>query len=105
MSEERIRKLKAFLEKDPKDSFSNYALALEYAGMGEQDKAISLLEDLVRHDPSYIPSYQQLGYLYRNANRRNDAIAIFKRGIEIAGRHGDTHARGEMQDAIDELEQ
>ncbi|MGB2869538.1 MAG: tetratricopeptide repeat protein [Bacteroidota bacterium] len=104
MSEERIRKLKAFLEKDPNDSFSNYALALEYAGMSNQEKAIALLEKLARRDPSYIPTYQQLGYLYQKANRRDDAIAIFKSGIEKASQQGDTHARSEMQDALDEMD-
>lgn len=35
MSQDRIAQLKEFLENDPADSFTRYALALEYAGLGE----------------------------------------------------------------------
>ena len=104
MSALRIDKLKEFLAKDPNDSFTRYALALEYAGHGETEQAVLMLEELVQHDPKYIPTYQQLGYAYQKLERRDDAIAMFKRGIQAATEQGDLHARSEMQDALDELE-
>ena len=35
----RVEILKGFLEQDPKDSFSRYALALEYVKAGQTDDA------------------------------------------------------------------
>lgn len=101
MSSDRIAKLQEFLAKDPNDSFTRYALALEYAGRGELDLAVSILSDLLQRDPKYIPAYQQLGYAYQKLDRRDDARAILERGIRAATEQGDLHARSEMQDALD----
>ena len=103
MREERIARLKASIEAEPNDSFSRYALALEYAGMNNTADATALLEDLIHRDPPYVPAHQQLGYLYQKLGRQEDARSIFTRGIEVAGRQGDSHAQSEMQDAIDEM--
>jgi Tfp pilus assembly protein PilF len=103
MREERIARLKASLEQEPNDSFSRYALALEYAGMNNTSDARGLLEDLVQRDPSYIPAYQQLGYLYQKLGLREEARSIFTRGMEVAAQQGDFHARSEMQEALDEM--
>ncbi len=103
MSRDRIAKLQEFLDKDPNDSFTRYALALEYAGRGELDLTVSILSDLLQRDPKYIPAYQQLGYAYQKLDRRDDARAILERGIRAATEQGDLHARSEMQDALDQL--
>ncbi len=104
MSSTRLESLLQFLEKDPDDSFTRYAVALEYISQGNPEQGIAYLEDLVERDPGYVASYQQLGYIYAEAERKEDALAVLKRGIEIARPSGDTHAMSEMQDAIDELE-
>lgn len=104
MREERIGKLKALLEQDPNDSFSRYALALEFAGADDSPQAVSLLEDLLRRDKAYVPAYQQLGYLYERIGRIDEAVTIFKRGISVATLQGDQHAQSEMQDALDSLD-
>ena len=103
MTEDRIAKLKALLEREEADSFGRYALALEFAGMNRHTEALTLLKDVIRRDPSYVPAYQQLGYLYQKLNRRKEAISIFKRGIKQAVKQGDLHAQGEMQNALDEM--
>jgi Tfp pilus assembly protein PilF len=104
MSDARIVKLKQFLAKEPNDSFTRYALALEYAGQGDTKRRVSMLQELIQLDPKYVPAYQQLGTAYQKLDRRDDAIAIFKRGIQVAVEVGDLHARGEMQEALDETE-
>ena len=104
MREERIGKLKTLLEQDPNDSFTRYALALEYAGANDSGQAMTLLEDLLCRDPSYVPTYQQLGYLYEKLGRREDAATVLNLGIQIAGQQGDHHAQSEMQDALESLE-
>lgn len=104
MSDARIAKLREFLAKEPNDSFTRYALALEFAGQGETERCISMLQELIQLDPKYVPAYHQLGSAYQKLDRRDDAIAIFTRGIQVAVEQGDSHARGEMQDALDEVE-
>ena len=104
MNEERVGKLKELLEQDPNDSFSRYALALEYAGQGEQQIAVSLLQEVIRRDPLYVAAYQQLGYNYSSLGRVEDARAILSEGIAKATEAGDNHARSEMQEALDDLD-
>ena len=104
MREDRIAKLKALLERESNDSFIRYALALEYAAANEPAQALALLEDLVHRDPSYVPAYQQLGYLYQKLGRREEAVSAFRRGMEIATQQDEPHARSEMQDALDDME-
>lgn len=104
MREQRIAHLLEILAQDPNDSFSSYALALEFAGMGKPDEALQMLEGLLTRDASYLPAYQQLGSLYAQAQRSDDAVAILKRGIELARQQHDHHAQSEMQEALDDLE-
>lgn len=104
MAKSRFEALQEYLAQDPNDSFTRYALAMEYVGQHEVAKAVEQLEDLLNRDNLYIPAYQQLGYLYAQLERRDEAISILRRGIEVATAAGETHARGEMLDALDELE-
>ena len=104
MREERIGKLKTLLVQDPNYSFTRYALALEYAGANDSGQAMTLLENLMHSDPSYVPTYQQLGYLYEKLGRRDEAATVLKLGIQVAAQQGDQHAKSEMQDALDSLE-
>lgn len=103
MSQERITKLKEFLEQDPDDSFSRYALALEYASRGETQIAVSFLQEVIKRDPHYLPAYQQLGYNHAKLGRSDEAAAILRQGVARAIEAGDHHARSEMQEALDEL--
>ena len=103
MREERIAKLKALLELDPNDSFSRYALALEFVAIDKNAEALTLLENLLQRDSSYVAAYQQLGYLYQKLRRSEEAVSAFRRGIEIAAQQGDHHAQSEMQDALDDM--
>jgi tetratricopeptide (TPR) repeat protein len=103
MKEERIARLKEFLEQDPNDSFSRYALALEHAGRGETQVAIVLLQEVIQRDPAYVAAYQQLGYNYASLGNVEDARTILHQGIAKATEVGDNHARSEMQEALDEL--
>jgi tetratricopeptide (TPR) repeat protein len=105
MNTTRLESLLRFLEQDPNDSFTRYAVALEYVSAGDLETGISYLKDLLDRDPGYVAAYQQLGYLYEELERNEDAADILKRGIEIALKAGDTHAASEMQAALDDAEQ
>ena len=103
MNADRVAKLREILQQDPADSFSQYALALEYASGGKPDEAIRQMETLIAADPTYVPAYQQLGYLYQLGGKTAAAREAFLRGIVAAHAQSDHHAAGEMQEALDEL--
>lgn len=103
MRNDRIARLKEFLENDPSDSFTRYALALEYAALGELQTAIDLLLEVIDKDPAYVPAYQQLGVHYQRLDRLDEATRALRRGIEVARDQNDHHAQREMQDALDAI--
>ena len=102
-SQQRIEKLKVFLGADPDDAFTRYALALEYRGIGESERAAETLLDLIARDPAYVPAYHQLGQIFGALKKTGQAQDIYQRGIAAAAQ-GDAHAQKEMQDELDELD-
>ncbi len=103
-SQERIKALKDFLAKDPGDIFSRYALALEYRSLGESENAIAELAELLRRDPKYIAGFQQLGQIYHALNKTREAKRYLRKGIEIATAANDIHAKQEMEEELEEIE-
>ncbi len=103
-SEQRIEKLKEIIEKDPTDSFSRYALALEYNGINEPVTAIEILEDLIHRDEQYVPAYHQLGQLLGKMNRTQEAKKIYRKGVDLAQEQNDEKTVKELREELEELE-
>jgi len=102
MNSDRIARLQQLLEKNPDDSFSRYAIAMEYAGHDDA-AAVRILEEVLQRDEGYIPAYQQLGIVYIRLHRTDDARAILHRGVSVARRQNDHHAADEMEEVLDGL--
>lgn len=100
----RIEKLKEYLQATPEDSFLQHALALEYVKMGDDATARSLFQVILEREPGYTGSYYHLGKLLERAGDTNNAILIYKRGMEETKKAGDNHALGELRGAMEELE-
>ena len=103
-SEQRIEKLKEIIEKDPADSFTRYALALEYNGINEPVTAIEILEELIKQDESYVPAYHQLGQLLGKMNRTQEAKKIYRKGVDLAQEQNDEKTVKELREELEELE-
>jgi tetratricopeptide (TPR) repeat protein len=99
---ERIQLLKKFLEDDPADPFTLYALALEYVKI-DQQKAMDTFRLLVTDHSEYLPSYYQLAKLYESLGQLEDAAAIYDRGILIARKQNDIKTLRELASAKEEL--
>jgi Tfp pilus assembly protein PilF len=95
--------LKQFLKENSNDSFSRYALALEYVKLGMNDEAVREFETVRARDPDYVATYYQLGQLYRNLLRTHDAEKTFRTGITVASKMGDEHTRSELEAALETL--
>ena len=97
----RVEILKGFLEENSKDSFSRYALALEYVKLGQNDDAVREFETVKANDPDYVATYFQLGQLYQKLGKSHNAEKTFRTGITIASKIGDEHTRSELEGALE----
>jgi Tfp pilus assembly protein PilF len=99
----RIEILKGFLNENANDSFSRYALALEYVKLGHHSDAVREFETVKKSDPDYIATYFQLGQLYQKMGEIHEAEKTFRTGITVAGKIGDDHTRSELEGALEAL--
>lgn len=101
----RIEKLLEFMKTADKDSFLQHALALEYIKAGDDDEARKLFNEILLREPSYVGSYYHLGKLLERVADFDRAIRVYKRGMEEAKKAGDTHSYGELQGALEDIEE
>lgn len=93
----RLQKLLDFLTNEPNDPFLKYALATEYLNANDFDKAVGYFEDLLKNHSDYIGTYYHAGKLYELIDRKDDAIATYRKGMEVCRAAGDRHAFSELQ--------
>jgi tetratricopeptide (TPR) repeat protein len=91
------------LEAGGRDSFLEHALALEYTKVGDNIRAITLFEDLLKREPGYVGSYYHLGKLYAASSNLPKAVETFELGIAQARKANDNHSRNELQMALEEI--
>ena len=101
---DRIATFKSFIARAPKDPFPRYGLAMEHRTRGELDQAWTAFLDLLDNFPDYVPTYLMAGGTLVSLGRKDEALVVYRRGIETASRKGDGHARGELESALNELE-
>jgi Tfp pilus assembly protein PilF len=99
----RIDMLKEFLQETPNDSFSRYALALEYIKLNQNEDARREFETVRENDPDYLATYFQLGQLYARIGLRHEAEKTFRTGITVAARQRDAHTQSELEAALEGL--
>jgi tetratricopeptide (TPR) repeat protein len=99
----RREMLEEFVAADPNDSFSRYALALELEKEGRANEAIAQLQEVMGRDENYVAAYYHLGRMLAKSGNDEEALAIYKRGIDAATKAGDQKTRNEIQEAIDML--
>jgi tetratricopeptide (TPR) repeat protein len=102
MNSIRIAQLQQFQHDDPHDPFPIYGLALEYLKT-EGKKSEAYFEDLLNRFPEYLPTYYHAAKLKADFNKVEEAIEIYKRGIELAKKVGDNATLRELKSALEEL--
>ncbi|MGQ0827447.1 MAG: tetratricopeptide repeat protein [Bacteroidota bacterium] len=105
MTNPRLQQIQEMLKNEPKDSFLNYALALEYAKAQDLPKAIELIESLLLQDENYLGAYYQLGSYYEQTGQIKNAIETYKKGIIIAQQEQNRKTLGELKEALMILEE
>ncbi len=100
---ERITRILAFLEQNPKDNFLRHALALEYIKTGKLEEARTLFEAVLTDSPDYVGSYYHLAKLLEQLQQTDLAIQWYEKGMEAAKAAGDNHALNELRAAYEDL--
>ncbi len=100
----KLEQLLEILKADPNDSFVRYGIAMEYAKQGNNAQAIATFNDLIQHDPKYVPAYFMGGRAYAQNDDVDGAKSLYRRGIVVAQQNGDSHAAGEIAEALAMLE-
>ena len=99
----RKKMLEEFVAAEPNDSFSRYALALELEKESRAIEAIAQLQEVILRDENYVAAYYHLGRMLAKAGKEEDALAIYRRGLDAATKAGDQKTRNEIQEAIEML--
>ena len=96
---ERLESLLEMMRDSPNDGFLLFAVAKEYEGNDDSEKAIEYYEKLRNVDPEYVGLYYHLAGLYAELEMSDKALIIYDKGIEIAERLKDLHALSELKGA------
>lgn len=99
----RLAMLEQLTSSGKADSFTWYALALEYKSAGRNDDALATFEKLRDVDPDYVPMYLMAGSMLVEAGREDEARSWLEAGMQRATAKGDSHAHDEMQLLIDSV--
>lgn len=100
-NKKNIQRLAGFLKKNPDDSFTKFALALELLKLDEISKARVLFESVLKQDPDYVGVYFHLGKLYERTGRFKDASRMYRNGLEVAKKQNNTRTVTELNDALE----
>jgi Tfp pilus assembly protein PilF len=100
----RLEQFKEFVEMDPTDTFSRYALAMEYLGASQFPEAVLHFREVIKLDPMYSAAYFQAAIASRQGGQLHQAKEFLHKGIEVAEKKGDWHTRDEMKAALGQIE-
>jgi len=104
MSADRLEQLKSILAQDPRNTFANYALGMEYVSAGQTDLALKQFRALLELDANYANAFFMGAQALQRAERIEEAMQWLRDGIACAHRVGNRHAESEMQTLLEELE-
>ncbi len=102
MAVDRAATFRTFIARNPADPFPRYGLAMELRSRGEREASAAAFDELIAAFPDYVPSYLMYGGLLAELGRKDDSVAILRRGVEVATVRGDGHARKELEAALAE---
>ncbi|MCB9046858.1 MAG: hypothetical protein H6550_12070 [Chitinophagales bacterium] len=100
---DRIEKIRAYLQQNPDDCFLNHALALEYIKLGDDVSAGELFKKNMEYDAAYVATYYHYAKLLERLGEEQKAIAVYEQGMEQCKAAGDNHSYSELRSAYEEL--
>ena len=101
---DKFKRIIEMLEKDPEDSFLQFALAKEYEKKNEWNESIEIYQNLLKGDPDYVGAYYHLGKAMEQTHQFQKAIKIYEQGIIKASEQKDFLSISELNSAKQNLE-
>jgi predicted Zn-dependent protease len=81
----------------PRDgALLRFSLGSEYLKCAELEPAIAHLSAAVEKDPGYSAAWKLLGHALAGHRRTDEALAAYRKGVEVAEGKGDLQAAKEM---------
>ncbi len=103
MANTRLQKLLEFIKEQPDDLFLKYALAMEYLGLNDIEKAKYCFEEVLKVDKNHVAAYYQLAKIFEILNDETSAVSNYEMGLEQARKKNDMRSVREFNAAIDAL--
>jgi len=94
--EERVGKLKAFLERDPSDAMAWYGLGSALVNLERPGEAVDAFRRALAHKPDYTAAQRELGRSLLAAGDAAGAVEALRAGVVLAERTGDLQTGREM---------
>ena len=76
---------------------------MEYKATGALDQAWATFTQLLDGFPDYVPTYLMAGGTLVALGRAAEAEGVYRKGVEVAARRGDHHAKSELESALGEI--
>jgi len=103
MAVERLARLMAMLEADPRDTFCLYGVAQEHVKRGALAEALAWFEKTLEVDPDHAYAWFHKAKVLSGSGRTQEAIAALRSGLAAARRSSDGKAIGEIEGWLEEL--
>ena len=103
MNTTRIQQLLAFIQEEPNEPFTVYALALEYL-TDAPGQSLWYFEQLLANHPDYLPTYYHAAQLCADLGDETRAATLYQQGIDLARQQGNAKTERELQSARQNLD-
>lgn len=100
---DRLGRLLAMVEQDPRDTFCLYGVAQEHVKRGDTAQALAWFDRTLGVDPNHAYAWFHKAKVLHGAGRREEAIAALRSGLDAARRSGDGKAIGEIEGWLEDL--
>ena len=100
MVEDRLAFMEEMLDTNPNDPFLLYAIAMEHQNNKDMKKTAIIYAKLLKEHPTYLATYYQMGQILEGKGKFEKAVALYRKGKELALKVNDQKTIGELSEAL-----
>jgi len=100
---DRLDTLRSLASQNPADVRIGFMLGMELMNTGDLEAAAEQFRKLSEANPDFAPAYFHGGQTMESLGRIEEARQMYRAGIQVTTRSGDSHTRSELQAALDLL--
>jgi predicted Zn-dependent protease len=98
--DQRLIAFRRLVAERPDEPFARYSLAMALRAVRQDAEAAAEFAEVARRSPEYVPTYLMMGQVLEALDRRAEAAQAYERGIDVAARAKNEHARSELAQAL-----